>query len=124
LTSVTIGSPNPSGLAGFYSRLLDRPVTTDDPPIPGDPDKGGWAQMLQPGDITLNFEFERHFTAPVWPSAPGQQIADQHLDIHVDDLAESVAWALQHGARLADHQPQAGVRVLFDPDGHPFCLYR
>jgi hypothetical protein len=24
---------------------------------------------------------------------------------------------------LADFQPQDDVRVLFDPDGHPFCLF-
>ena len=24
---------------------------------------------------------------------------------------------------LARFQPQADVRVFYDPDGHPFCLY-
>jgi hypothetical protein len=24
---------------------------------------------------------------------------------------------------MAEFQPQEGVRVHFDPDGHPFCLY-
>jgi hypothetical protein len=46
-----------------------------------------------------------------------------HLDVEVDDLAAAVAWAQRCGARLADHQPQADVRVCLDPDGHPFCLY-
>lgn len=27
------------------------------------------------------------------------------------------------GASVADHQPQAEVRVMLDPDGHPFCLF-
>ncbi|WP_232821653.1 VOC family protein [Desertihabitans aurantiacus] len=27
------------------------------------------------------------------------------------------------GASLAEHQPQKDVRVMLDPDGHPFCLY-
>jgi hypothetical protein len=46
-----------------------------------------------------------------------------HLDIAVDDLEEGVAWALEAGAELAPHQPQEGVRVLLDPEGHPFCLF-
>jgi hypothetical protein len=25
---------------------------------------------------------------------------------------------------VAGHQPQPDVRVLLDPAGHPFCLYR
>ncbi|WP_169501813.1 VOC family protein [Kribbella catacumbae] len=27
------------------------------------------------------------------------------------------------GAELAAYQPQDNVRVMLDPDGHPFCLY-
>ncbi|MBB6415142.1 hypothetical protein HDC93_000698 [Streptomyces sp. AK010] len=32
--------------------------------------------------------------------------------------------AVAAGARLAGHQPQDDVRVLLDPAGHRFCLYR
>jgi hypothetical protein len=46
-----------------------------------------------------------------------------HLDIGVDNLAEGEARALALGATLATHQPQDDVRVLFDPAGHPFCLF-
>jgi phage tail tube protein FII len=52
----------------------------------------------------------------------GGQNATMHLDIGVDDLEEAVAWALQAGATLAANQPQEHVRVMLDPDGHPFCL--
>jgi hypothetical protein len=34
-----------------------------------------------------------------------------------------VAHAVELGARQADFQPQDDVRVMLDPDGHPFCLY-
>jgi hypothetical protein len=34
-----------------------------------------------------------------------------HLDIEVDDLASAVAWAEQHGAVQADHQPQDWMPV-------------
>ena len=47
-----------------------------------------------------------------------------HLDVAAEDLDAAVAWALELGATLAEHQPQDDVRVLLDPDGHPFCLFR
>lgn len=126
VTSVTIGTEAPNELARFYSHLLGWPVAADDPPDPNDPVKGGWAQIRPPeGETgpTLNFEYESQFVRPVWPSQSGQQNATQHLDIWVTDLDESVTWAIGHGATLADFQPQDDVRVLFDPSGHPFCLF-
>ena len=64
-----------------------------------------------------------HFLAAKPRTEPGQQTATEHLDIGVDDLAAAVEWAVSCGARLADFQPQEDVRVMFDPDGHPFCLF-
>jgi hypothetical protein len=58
-----------------------------------------------------------------WPSQSGEQTMMMHLDIGVADLESGVLWAIQQGARLADHQPQDGVRVMIDPDGHPFCIF-
>jgi hypothetical protein len=46
-----------------------------------------------------------------------------HLDLEVADVAAAAEAAVALGARLAGHQPQENVRVLLDPDGHPFCLY-
>jgi hypothetical protein len=45
-----------------------------------------------------------------------------HFDFQVADLDTAVAAAQALGARLADHQPQAHVRVMIDPAGHPFCV--
>ena len=126
VTSVTIGAPAPSQLAAFYAELLGWTITADDPPLPGDPPEAGWAQLRpptgQPGP-TLNFEYETQFARPAWPARPGEPVASEHLDIAVDDLDRGVAWAVAAGAALAEFQPQEGVRVLFDPAGHPFCLY-
>jgi len=126
VTSVTIGSSQPRELARFYADLLGWPVTASDPPRPDTPEQAGWAQIKPPPDgtgPTLNFEYERCFQRPVWPAEEGKQTASQHLDIHVDDLAAAVNWAESHGARLADFQPQDRVRVMIDPDDHPFCLF-
>ncbi len=46
-----------------------------------------------------------------------------HLDVAVDDLDIAVREAIDHGATVAEHQAQDHVRVLLDPEGHPFCLY-
>ena len=124
VTSITIGTDDPHGLAHFYRELLGWRVTGDDPPEGDDP---GWAQLKplegQPGP-TLNFEGERRFRRPTWPSAEGGQNATQHLDIWVRDLSAATEWAVAQGAVLAEIQPQDDVRVLFDPSGHPFCLFR
>jgi hypothetical protein len=46
-----------------------------------------------------------------------------HLDFEVSDLEQAVAHAIELGGELADFQPHDDVRVILDPDGHPFCLY-
>jgi hypothetical protein len=121
-TSITIATPEPIRLAEFYSLLLGVEINVIEEPEPGQPNPAGWAQIRTP-TASLNFEYEQHWRAPVWPSQPGQQSATQHLDIRVDSLDAGVAWALACGARLADHQPQDDVRVLLDPSGHPLCLF-
>lgn len=125
---MTVGSPAPRDAARFWAQLLGYRVTADDPPGPGEPAEGGWARVSPPEGVaalTIAFEHERHWRAPVWPARPGEQVATQHVDVHVPDgdLDGAVAWAAQCGARLADAQPQDDVRVMFAPDGHPFCLF-
>jgi catechol 2,3-dioxygenase-like lactoylglutathione lyase family enzyme len=126
VAAVTIGTSQPRELARFYADLLGWEVTAVEPPGPGEPERAGWAQIKPPAprtEPTLNFEYERCFRRPVWPAQAGQQTATQHLDIRVEDLAAAVAWVESRGARLADVQPQERVRVMIDPDGHPFCLF-
>ena len=126
LSSVTITAPDPRSLAGFYARLLDRPVTAEEGPRPGEPPTGGWAQIRSTDGSrgpTLNFEHEKQSTPRTWPSEPGEQTATQHLDIRVSDLDAAVEHAISAGASLAPVQPQQRVRVRYDPAGHPFCLF-
>jgi catechol 2,3-dioxygenase-like lactoylglutathione lyase family enzyme len=115
VTAVTLNSPNPSALAGFYARLLGWEVSEDD---------GGWVTLPNPdGGIGLSFHMEDVYQPPVWPSEPGKQIMQMHLEVQVDDLEAGAAHAQACGATLADYQPQDDVRVHLDPDGHPFCIY-
>ncbi|WP_406223662.1 VOC family protein [Streptomyces canus] len=76
------------------------------------------ATTLSPG---LSFQTEPLFTRPRWPSAGSEQQMMMHLDIEVNDLSSAVEDAFALGA--TDFQPQDDVRVLFDPAGHPFCLF-
>ena len=123
--ALTIGAARPRELAQFYAEMLGWQVVALEGPRPGKPPDDGWAQIRPPegeSGPTLNFETDENYRRPVWPSEPGEQNASQHLDIGVDDLEAAVAWALEKGATLAEVQPQDGVRVMIDPDGHPFCL--
>ena len=126
LTSVTIGTSQPRELAQFYAKLLDWKITALEDPAEGEPANAGWAQIKPPGGTsgpTLNFEFERQFERPVWPAEPETQNATEHLDIWVEDLPAAVEWAVACGAAIDPFQPQEDVRVMRDPDGHPFCLF-
>ncbi len=115
VSAATFSSPNANALAGFYARLLGWSVVDD---------SGGWVRIRPPsGGAGLSFHHEDHYAPPVWPSVPGDQLMMVHLDIAVEDLQAAVAWALDAGATLAGHQPQPHVRVMLDPDGHPFCLF-
>jgi catechol 2,3-dioxygenase-like lactoylglutathione lyase family enzyme len=125
--AVTLAAGQPRELSHFYAGLLGWRVVAEEPARPGKPPEDGWAQVVPPEGntgINLNFEFDEHYQRPVWPSADGLQVASQHLDLGVADLDAAVSWAIEQGAVLADSQPQDDVRVLFDPDGHPFCLCR
>jgi catechol 2,3-dioxygenase-like lactoylglutathione lyase family enzyme len=123
---VTVNAPDPRALCAFYAELLGWTVTASEGPRPGHPPEDGWAQLQPPAGETgptLNFEYETEWVRPSWPSKRGAQLSMQHLDIAVDDLDSSVAWAVAAGAEVAADQPQSDVRVMLDPAGHPFCLF-
>lgn len=116
-TSISISTPRPGELADFYAALLGVEVAASEP---------GWAQLRpSPGRLamTINIEHDPDFVPPTWPSTPGEQQPQAHLDLWVDDLDAAERWATGCGARRHPHQPQEGVRVMLDPDGHPFCLF-
>jgi catechol 2,3-dioxygenase-like lactoylglutathione lyase family enzyme len=111
-----IESPDPPAAAAFYSRLLDWPVIHQEP---------GTSVVKPPQEsVFMVFQLAEDYVRPLWPPVTGQQRTMMHLDVQVDDLDAAVADAESLGAELAQIQPQANVRVMFDPDGHPFCLCR
>jgi predicted enzyme related to lactoylglutathione lyase len=111
-----IEAPDPHALAVFYSELLGWPIGHEEP--------GTTILSAPEGSIYIVFQQATDYQAPVWPPVDGQQRPMMHFDFQVDDLDSAVAEALALGASLATTQPQANVRVLLDPAGHPFCLCR
>ncbi len=124
ISGPTLDASSPIALAEFYERLLGWPIVRREGPRPGQPASDGWAMLRSPaGDQKIEVQWEPHYRRPVWPPVAHQQLMMMHLDIGVADLDDGVAWALAQGASLADHQPQVDVRVLLDPEGHPFCIF-
>lgn len=112
-----IEAPDPKALAAFYSDLVGWPVVHEEPGT-------SVLAAARDGSTFIVFQQADGYEAPVWPPERGRQRPMTHLDLQVGDLDSAVAEAVELGARLADHQPQHDVRVMFDPAGHPFCLCR
>jgi hypothetical protein len=124
ITGPVLDASDAVGLARFYEQLLGWEMVECEGPRPGYPPEDGWAKIRSPeATMKLEFQWEEHYTPPVWPPVPGQQQMMIHLDIGADDLDAAVALAIELGATVADHQPQDDVRVMLDPAGHPFCLF-
>ncbi|MFF8902912.1 VOC family protein [Streptomyces lydicus] len=116
LATVVLDCPDAHALAGFYRALLGWEVKLDE---------ADWVLLRNPeGGSGLSFQSEPGYRPPVWPELPEEQQKMLHLDIRVDDLDEAEAYAVALGAVRAAWQPQDDVRVLLDPAGHPFCLFR
>jgi len=112
---VVLDSPNPPELARFYARLLGWKVSKAEP---------DWATVKpSEGTAYIGCHVSEKYVRPVWPPEEGKQQQMLHLDVGVSDLASAVAHAVEAGATPAEFQPQEDVRVMLDPDGHPFCLY-
>ncbi|MFJ3224983.1 VOC family protein [Streptomyces sp. NPDC086783] len=115
LAATVLDAPDARELSVFYRGLLGWEVREDGP---------DWVMIAPPeGGAGLSFQTEPHFVPPHWPAVPDEQQMMLHLDLEVDDLSAALTRATALGARPADVQPQDDVRVLFDPVGHPFCLF-
>ncbi|RZU45547.1 catechol 2,3-dioxygenase-like lactoylglutathione lyase family enzyme [Streptomyces sp. BK022] len=116
LAAFVLGTPDPPALADFYRALLGWDEVDREP---------DWVRLKAPEHERpgLSFQLEKDHRAPAWPSGPGEQQMQAHLDIQVDDLAAETERACALGATVEEHQPQNDVRVLRDPHGHLFCLF-
>lgn len=112
---VVLDAPDVKVLAEFYAALRGWTIWTIDHD----------SASLDIGDGVAYLAVQRNpdHVPPVWPAPAGAAQMQVHLDFEVTDLVAETSRAVELGATLADYQPQDNVRVLFDPAGHPFCLY-
>src|SRR4051794_30517130 len=112
---VVLETPDAPALARFYADLLDWKVAKSE---------ADWATVGPPDGVAyLACQTSPTYQRPTWPAVDREQQMMMHLDIGVTELEPAIEDALALGATLARYQPQDDVRVLLDPDGHPFCLY-
>jgi hypothetical protein len=64
----------------------------------------------------------------MWPEVAGSQAKMIHFEVSVTDLELAIAAVQRAGGSVASRQPNdrdpAQLRVVLDPAGHPFCLFR
>ncbi|MFD2474390.1 VOC family protein [Amycolatopsis silviterrae] len=112
LSGVTIDCAEPAVLAGFWSALLDRPVS-------GEHDGPGWATVGSRLDAAPRLTFQR-------VPEPKRGKVRLHLDVEVDDVDEARARIEKLGGRWTgerhDYPGEGVVLVMADPEGHEFCV--
>ncbi len=115
IRTIVIDCKNAKKLADFYAKLLGWNQTVIEP---------DWVLMRDPsGGTGLSFQAEPLYVKPTWPEEPDCQQKMLHIDFLVEDLEIATKHAVECGATLAPIQFLSGVRVFFDPEGHPFCLF-
>lgn len=112
---IVLDAPDAPALAHFYRDLLGWEIAKES--------ATDCAMAPSSGVAYLAIQSAPDYVRPTWPNADGRQQMMLHLDFEVSDLDAAVEHALALGAELAEYQPQAEVRVMLDPAGHPFCLY-
>jgi predicted enzyme related to lactoylglutathione lyase len=107
LAYVTLSSVMPQRLIDFYTELLGKQVTFDDPPFTV---IGGG----EPRPVALAFQQVHNGHAPT----------PVHIDLQVADIDAAGAEVQRLGGRLGDRHEEVGSRwrQAFDPDGNVFCL--
>jgi catechol 2,3-dioxygenase-like lactoylglutathione lyase family enzyme len=115
LSTVVLDAQDAQALSAFYSKLLGWPPTITEP---------DWVLLRDPkGGTGLSFQSEPLYVPPTWPETPEDPQKMLHLDFLVDHLGDAVAHAKACGATSAAEQFLQDVHVMFDPAGHPFCLF-
>lgn len=112
LSGITIDCADPAALAGFWSRLLDRPMSAEH-------EGPGWATVGSRLDETPRLTFQR-------VGEPKRGKVRLHLDVQVDDVDAGRAQVESLGGRWTgerhDYPGEGVVMVMADPEGHEFCI--
>jgi hypothetical protein len=115
---VVLDCKDPVALSDFYVSLLGwtKGYITDD------------FVIIASEDCNVDIGFQRNemYVAPVWPEEENKQQQMLHIDFSMQQskLQEWIDYAVSIGAKKSQIQfPEHGDGVvMFDPEGHPFCL--
>jgi hypothetical protein len=113
-TVVVLDAADLHAESAFWAGMLDGHVFEDE----------RWHSVVDSsGQWRIGVQLAPDHVPPEWPHGVPQQV---HLDLHVEDFADSHARAMSLGARLLQEFPdleaEEGFQVYADPAGHPFCL--
>ncbi len=115
----------------FYRLFLSRPLGADScvPERCTHPGPEHWARIPgTPSEIDILVQAEPWYSPPIWPELPTRQTKMMHFEVWVEDVDAAVAFAVECGATESPYQPpdrsSPRSRVMLDPAGHPFCLWR
>ena len=112
---IVIDTNDVATLTNFYSELRGWPIYHHD--------EMGSSFDAGEGVAYIAIQYNENYVRPSWPATESNQQMMLHLDFQVADLGAEVQRAIELGAVSAEFQPQPTVHVMFDPSGHPFCLY-
>lgn len=111
VTGITVDCAEPEALALFWSRLLQRPLTTE---MTGP----GWATVGSRLDPQPRLTFQR-------VPEPRRGKVRIHLDVTVRDIDAAHRWIVDHGGSATGTRfeyPEGIVAVMRDPEGNEFCI--
>jgi len=109
LKTVALDTPDPAGLATFYTELMGwQQIYADD----------DWVTVTGPDGVRIAFQRAPDHVPPQWPSQDHPQ--QFHLDLYTADREAATAKAESLGAtKLGGGETWT---TLADPSGHPFDL--
>ena len=113
LGQIVLDTPDPKGLAEFYSGLLGWKIVDE---------SDDWVTIRGESGTELGFQLAIAYTPPTWPEPDVPQ--QFHLDFSAADVDAAGAYATAHGATFVHdaRSEGSGFVVYLDPTGHPFCL--
>jgi predicted enzyme related to lactoylglutathione lyase len=110
ISTIVFNSAHPKALADFYQKATGWKVTYSD---------DDFVYLGDGGSMQLGFQRADDYRTPTWPGPD----THMHLDLAVEDVANTEKQLIEAGATKPTEQPGEGKwTVLLDPEGHAFCI--
>ncbi|WP_328459462.1 VOC family protein [Streptomyces sp. NBC_00448] len=112
LAAITVDCQDPGPIAAFYQAATGGESVRS----------GADSARVKIAGILWIFRRVEDYRPPTWPSA--RVPLQMHLEFSVDDLTAAEEELIGLGATTAEYPSDraAGLLVMLDPAGHPFCI--